>query len=131
MNWFPIGIAVVASFALGACTQAVTNREDMLVTAGFKPQRADTPERQAALKSMPVHRLSMQNRKGKIVWVYADPTICNCVYLGDEQAYDAYVRLLSQKNLAEERRVDAEMTKYSTVPYPFPWDAWGPETPYY
>ncbi len=128
---FPIGLAVVASLALGACAKAVTNTEDMLAAAGFAPQPADTPQRQAALKTMPAHKLSMQNRKGKIVWVYADPTICNCVYLGDEQAYDAYRRMVVQKNLADERQAVAHMTDYSAVPYPFAWDTWGPGTPYY
>ena len=128
---FPIGLAVVASLALGACAKAVTNTEDTLAAAGFAPQPADTPQRQAALKTMPAHKLSMQNRKGKIVWVYADPTICNCVYLGDEQAYDAYRRMVVQKNLADERQAVAHMTDYSAVPYPFAWDTWGPGTPYY
>ncbi len=131
MRRFPIGMALVASLALGACAQVVTNKEDMLAAAGFKPQPADTAQRQAALKSMPGHKLSMQNRKGKIVWVYADPTICNCVYLGDEQAYDAYRRMVFQKNLADEQQAAAQMAEYSAVPYPFAWDTWGPGTPYY
>ena len=131
MTRFPIGLAVAASLALGACAQVVTNKEDMLAAAGFKPQPADTTQRQAALKSMPAHKLSMQNRKGKIVWVYADPTICNCVYLGDEQAYDSYRRMVSQKNLADEQQAAAQMTEYSAVPYPFAWDTWGPGTPHY
>ena len=131
MRRFPIGMALVASLALGACAQVVTNKEDMLAAAGFKPQPADTAQRQAALKSMPGHKLSMQNRKGKIVWVYADPTICNCVYLGDEQAYDAYRRMVFQKNLADEQQAAAQMAEYSAGPYPFAWDTWGPGTPYY
>ncbi len=131
MKRFPMGMVLVASLAIGACAQVITDKEDMLAAAGFKLQPANTPQRQAALRAMPVHKLSMQNRNGKIVWVYADPTICNCVYLGDEQAYDAYRRMVYQKNLADERMAVAQMTEYSAVPYPFAWDTWGPGTPYY
>lgn len=124
-------IALAVTVSLGACAAAVTNKEDMLAAAGFRLQPADTPARQAALRAMPVHKLSMQNRNGKIVWVYADPTICNCLYLGDEQAYDFYRRMMFQKNLVNEQQAVAQMTEYSAVPYPFAWETWGPGTPYY
>jgi hypothetical protein len=123
--------ALAASIMLAACAMAVSNKEDMLAAAGFKIQPANTPQRQAALRSMPPHKFSSQVRSNRVVWVYADPTVCNCLYLGDQQAYDTYRRLVFDRNqLQEEQRV-AWMNQNNAVPYPFAWEAWGPETPFY
>jgi hypothetical protein len=68
--------------ALSACAAQVQNKEDMLAAAGFKAVPANTPQRQASLAKLPPHRFVHQMRNNTMIYVYADPTICDCLYVG-------------------------------------------------
>ena len=62
---------------LGACAQMVQGKEDMLAAAGFSIVPANTPQRQTALAAMPPHKFVHQIRGGRMLYAYADPTICD------------------------------------------------------
>jgi hypothetical protein len=79
--------------ALSGCAQQVQQKEDMLAAAGSKPVPANTPQRQASLATLPLHKFTHQVRNNVPVVVYADPTICNCLYVGNQAAYDSSSRL--------------------------------------
>ena len=115
----------------GACTQMVENKENMLAGAGFKMQPANTPARTAELRKMPPHKFTVQTRNGNSIWIYPDPTVCNCLYLGDQQAYDIYRRMMFEKSVAQQEQTAALVNQNSAMPYPFAWETWGPGTPYY
>jgi hypothetical protein len=87
---------------------------------------ADTPERQAQLPSLPPHKLLLQRLhvggKETIGYVYADPDICHCVFLGDAKAYQAFQQLAFQKRLADEQLPAAEMAQNAA----FNWGMWAP-----
>jgi hypothetical protein len=125
-----IPLAVILLSAT-ACTQAITNTENALTRAGFKFQPADTPQRQAALRSLQPHRFSMQVRNNKAIWVYADPTICHCLYLGDQFAYDTYIARVREQQRLDYDKIVAMNNANNALPYPFRWDDWGPGTPHY
>ena len=124
-------MATALTVGLSACAPMVQSSENNLAAAGFRVVPADNPKRIAALKSMPPHKLTMQIRNNTAVWVYADPTMCNCLYVGDQIAYDTYRRLLLQKQMADEVETAALANVGNANAYPFQWDAWGPGTPYY
>jgi len=107
--------------AVGACAPMVQNKENMLAAAGFTLLPASTPQRQASLASLPPHKFVHRTRNGKVVYIYADPTICDCLYVGDQAAYGRYRQNVFQKNLADERLMTAEMNEN------FDWGVWGPE----
>src|SRR4249920_3406725 len=86
--------------AVSACANQVQNKEDMLAAAGFTLVPANTPQRQAALASLPPHKFVRQERNNKVVYTYADPTICDCLYVGDQGAYGRYRENVFQKKLA-------------------------------
>ena len=46
----------------------------------------------ASFNSLRPHKLTKTTHKGETVWVYADPTICGCLYIGNQHAYDVYVK---------------------------------------
>ena len=72
--------------------------DDVLVAAGFTPKPADTPDRAQKLQAMPpLKRISQAAKDGRMVYRYADPYSCNCLYVGDQQAYEQYVRLARAK----------------------------------
>ena len=114
------------AFALGGCA-AMRQREardtgDLLVSAGFTTKPADTPERAQQLQTMPPLKLVSQPKDGNVVYRYADPYSCHCLYVGDQQAYAEYKRLALQKQIAEERLEAAEAEQSAAID----WSLWGP-----
>jgi hypothetical protein len=82
--------------ALSGCAQQVQQKEDMLAAAGFKPVPANTPQR------------------------HADPTICNCLYVGNQAACDSYLQTMKAKNAAAAQEADAKLEDWAV------WPAFGP-----
>jgi hypothetical protein len=110
---------VVMSVAVSACANQVQNKEDMLAAAGFTLVPANTPQRQAALASLPPHKFVRQERNNTVVYTYADPTICDCLYVGNQAAYGRYRENVFQKKLADEQQMTAQI-------YQMDWGPWGP-----
>jgi hypothetical protein len=123
-------IAMAALFFL--CAGCVSERdrweetEQMLIAAGFKMQPADTPERQTQLATLPPHKLMWQSLRAggtqTMGYIYADPDVCHCVFVGDDKAYQAFAQLSLQKKLADEYREASEMAENAA----FGWNMWAP-----
>ncbi len=83
----------------------VTNRpanvmamETRLVQAGFRRVPIETPEQNGAVAQLPMHRLNRyESASGNVYW-YADPTVCSCLYEGDQRAYETYAGQLQQEH---------------------------------
>jgi hypothetical protein len=110
-------VVIVAASAVG-CAAQVKQTEQMLSAAGFEMKPADSPERQAALATLPPRKLVVEQRDGRPYFVYADPKHCHCLFVGDERAYQAYQRLKLEKEIADERLLAAERA--------LDWELWGP-----
>ena len=120
MSGFFRGAAVVIAAALLAagCEStgtAVADKEDMLADTGFVPKRANSASRVSALKSLPPHQFVMQTVNGKTRYVYADPTVCGCLYVGDQQAYDQYRQRMAARQTATDAQIRATL---SSTPLP-------------
>jgi hypothetical protein len=111
-------VLFAACVAVTACNQ-VQNKEDMLAAAGFTLVPANTPQRQASLASLPPHKFARQVRNNVVVYSYADPTICDCLYIGNQAAYDRYRQEVFAKNLANEQQMTAQINEMN-------WGPWGP-----
>lgn len=106
--------SLAACLAVAACAtpqQRAENREDLLAAAGFTVRPANTPARVASLRSLPPNRLVQQNRDGAVSYVYADPLICACLYVGDQAAYGRYRQEVFQRRLADEQAMTAQMNQ--------------------
>lgn len=115
-------LAAVAVLATAGCAQEViSQRENMLAAAGFRVQPANTPERIQSLQALPPNRFVLQDMNGRQVWVYADPVLCKCLYVGAPENYQAYHQLAFQQRLADQQLEAAQLT-YSG----FGWGPWGP-----
>jgi len=113
----------IVGFLLGivGCTtpqQQVSQKEDLLSAAGFQVRIADSPQRIAALKSLPPNKFVTRVKNGQLVYQYADPLVCRCIYFGTQQNWDAYRQEVFQQRLADEAQMTAIMNQES-------WD-WGP-----
>jgi len=112
-------LALVALCAAVASCAQVQSKEDMMAAAGFTVVPANTPQRQASMRRLPPHKFVQQARNNAMIYTYADPTICNCLYVGNQAAYDRYRAEVFQKNLADEQQMTAQMNEMN-------WDGWGP-----
>ena len=124
MRFGSILTAMGLCLAATACndgSRAVMNKEDMLTASGFKSVPANTPARQASFKQLPAHRFSRQIRDGRVFYVYPDPTVCVCLYVGDQNAYATYRANVFAKNLADEQQMTAQTMEMES----FDWGPWG------
>ncbi len=96
--------------ALAGCALATQNTETLLSQAGFRKLPADTPKRAEHLQTLAPHKIIRRTTDGKSYYVYADPSNCKCLYVGNESAYAAYKGLAAAQQAAylqEEREQEA------------------------
>jgi len=104
---------------VSACAAELQNKEDMLAAAGFTLVPANTPQRQASLSTLPPHKFVHQVRNNVVLYTYADPTICDCLYVGNQAAYDRYRQDVFVKHIADEQQMTAQINEMN-------WGPWGP-----
>lgn len=108
--------------------QVIAEKENLLVAAGFMAKPASTPAQQAALKSLPANKFVQQTQNNQIVYLYADPIVCQCIYSGGQAAYSKYSQMVFQQNLADEQQMTASMEQnaFDFGPWGGPWGTpWG------
>ncbi|WP_237954144.1 hypothetical protein [Acetobacter senegalensis] len=128
----PIGFLAVLSFGLllmlpscETASQQIEGKEDHLAAAGFFQKLADTPERQAMLNRLPAHHFVRRVKNDHVFYVYSDPLVCDCLYVGDEAAYSRYQQYVQAQALADEQEMTAQM--YDDAQWN--WGAWGAWNP--
>ena len=126
-----IFVLIGFTVTLAACA-AIQNRdamdtERMLAASGFQMRLADTPQKLDHLKSMTQRKLVPHQHDNKIYYVYTDATFCQCLYVGNEKAYQRYQKLAIQRQIADEQRQAAEMNQDAAMN----WDTWGPWGPWW
>jgi hypothetical protein len=88
--------ATLAALAGEAPAQQVRHSANILVNAGFVARAADTPEKLVRLKRFPPNKFAQRRTAdGRIYYVYADPTLCVCAYVGTQAAMDSYRRAMA------------------------------------
>ena len=125
MRWSPFPCLGVLLVTLTACqSSGILQQENALSAAGFTVRIADTAERQAMLSRLPPNQFVQRVSGNDIHYVYADPVVCGCIYIGTQQDFAQYV---SNKQLdAEQAQRIAFMNFYDAA---WNWDAWGPWGP--
>ncbi len=88
--------------------QFTDERADKLRAAGFVARPADTPGRQALLRTLPPDRLTEGRDLRSVVYVFPDMQNCSCLYVGDEVAY-ARMRAAAAGTLVTDRVLAAPL----------------------
>jgi len=116
-----MGIAfalLLGVLALSGCAsvrrQEAADTERLLTGAGFQQRLADSPERLAHLRTMPPLKLVAREKDGQVVYTFADPESCRCLYVGGTKEYAKYRHLAAE----QEVRREAEWESRS-------WGLWG------
>ena len=108
----------------GCAREVIGQKEDMLAAAGFRIKPANTPDRIQSLQTLPPNRFVQEQLNGQEVWIYSDPLVCHCLYVGTPQAYQYYHQLAFQQNIANEQIEAAQLN--SEVGFGWgPWGGWG------
>jgi hypothetical protein len=123
MTWLKsIVMITVLGITLAGCAamekSEAVNTEQLLAAAGFKMKLADTPEKIAHLKTLTQLKVVPHDRNGKMYYVYADAADCQCLYAGNQEAYQRYENLAVKQNIAQ-------MNEAASMD----WDMWGPWEP--
>ena len=64
---------------------------NILINSGFVMRAADTPAKLARLRSFPKDKfVARKTAAGQLYYIYADPDLCVCAYVGTPQAMAAY-----------------------------------------
>jgi hypothetical protein len=116
-----LGAITLLALATGCATTQTTQTTDLLSAAGFKLVTADTPKKQALLKSLPIGQLSLITWKGKSFYVQPDVSN-NRAYVGTPTEYQAYQQLRLAKQLSNDNLMAAQMNQNAMAG----WNAWGP-----
>jgi hypothetical protein len=117
-------IVVGTALAVAACAtpqQQVSQKEDLLAAAGFQVRPADSPHRVAAMKMLPANKFVTKVVNGNLVYLYADPLVCGCVYFGTQQNWDAYRQEVLAKQLADQAQMTAIMNQEAWDMGPWGW----------
>ena len=115
------------ALSLAACAQVKDSEtrltENHLFTAGFKIMMADTPERQGMLNTLTPETITRIPREDNVYYIYADPDICSCLYVGREAEFRKLQRLMAERRDAEENLIANEMDQDTRL-------GWGPTGPW-
>jgi hypothetical protein len=85
-----LGLFVLLVFAGAAPANAQLATDMKLEDAGFIMRRADTAEKMAQLRKLPPRRFATRMGKTGRYFLWADPDTCQCVFVGNERAYQAF-----------------------------------------
>jgi hypothetical protein len=103
--------------------------ENQLAAAGFVMKPANTPQRQTMLAKLPAHQFVIRTgQNGTLHYVWADPLVCDCLYLGTQANYDQFQKYQLQQQIATQQQLAA--ITYADSGWDWgAWGPWGPETP--
>jgi hypothetical protein len=112
-------IVIVIGGILSSCAmikaQKLEDTEQLLVLAGFKMKLADTPAKMAHLKTLTQQKIVAHQKDGKVYYIYADATNCQCFYWGQEQSYQHFLQLQDQQNIAQEERITTQVEEQQNL----------------
>jgi len=89
-------LAPVVAVAEAPSPPSLERNSFYLSSAGFRIQVANNPAGQKALRALPAHRFVTEGAGDTLRYLYAEPQHCVCVFVGSQQAYDSYRKILSQ-----------------------------------
>ena len=107
--------------------------ESSLQDAGFRRVPIESPAQDSSARHLPLYQINRYEGASGAVYWYVDPDLCQCLFIGDEAAYQRYAMALEQENeTAEyvEQGQSDQLAMLSPFSYAFPppiiFGAWPP-----
>ena len=127
-------VAVLTILITSGCAETPRQRahrlEPTLSAAGFHMVPADTSQRQQELASHSPLKMRYYFANGKPHYWFADPYVCNCVYIGNEAAFQKYQQLKLEQQIAAREQAAAAMNENAAEQEQFNWMMW-PQSPFF
>jgi len=99
----------------------IRSTEEVLAAAGFERKPADTPAKASHLEALPTGKVLLRERmNGTRHYVYADTTVCKCLWVGTPAEYAQYEKLVAKQSAADK----AAMVQ-NEASNPWDWALWG------
>jgi len=101
--------------------------ESQLRASGFKIMIADTKDRQELMNSLPPQTITRIARPDNVYYIYPDPNVCSCLYVGRDAEYQSLQQLsasASQSRQASYMHQRAETQEAGNAPMG-PWGNYG------
>lgn len=89
--------------------------EELLSAAGFQRYYPQDAEEQTHLRGYPQQQLLVDRRAAKPTYLYADRSHCDCLFVGDQCAYDRLKVLGREQVNADEAFQAAELKEARTL----------------
>jgi len=83
-------ITIVLLLASGTSGYAQQTTGQNLISSGFNPIAATTPDMMTRLMAFPANQFVSRNKGGRTYYIYADPSGCTCAYVGSVAAMSKY-----------------------------------------
>lgn len=96
----------------------------MLAAAGFRMRPADTPAKIDDLKSRTPLKVRYTMQDGRPRYWFADPVVCDCLYVGNERDYQRYEQLRIQERTAQEEEQAAALNEDAAEQEQFNFEMW-------
>jgi len=85
--------------------------EPMLSAAGFHMQPTSNAAQQATLQGMTPLKVRFYPYNGKMHYWFADPVYCDCLFVGNEAAYQRYEQIRLQQQDIHAQEESAQMNE--------------------
>ena len=85
-----VSVILLVQLYLGARGYAQQSTGQLLISSGFNPIAATTPEMVKRLMLFPPNKFQLRQKGGRPYYVYADPSGCTCAYIGSLAAMNKY-----------------------------------------
>ncbi len=139
-NFIVFLVAAFMCFIITGCAmfenRFASQTEQELIAAGFITKLANSPEKLEKLKTMKQRALVLYERDGTNFYVYANDNK-NCIYIGDDKAYQKYQTIQLKQEQAEQaeqiaadNRAAASYNQAAASQEAMDWGMWGPWGPY-
>jgi len=122
MFFSTIALAIAVSSCAAVTAEKIDEKEARLAAAQFVRNQANTPAKLAKAQALPQNKMFITTKGNKNYYIYADVAGCQCVYVGNEAAYQQYQQLRISQNIAQEQVMAAEMNQDLA----FDVGIWGP-----
>jgi hypothetical protein len=127
-------VVMLLSWVVTGCAETPQQRarrlEPLLSAAGFHMAPADTPQRQQELASHTPLKMRYYFANGRPHYWFADPYLCDCVFVGREAEYQKYQQLKLQQQMVGQEQAAAAMNENAAEAEQFNWMMW-PPSPYF
>jgi hypothetical protein len=104
-----LALLVFGLFGTAAIAQEAKDMD--LEDSGFVMRPALTPQQLERVKLLPSHKFVARTKNGRRYFLYADPDLCKCVFVGDALAMANYQSLVSSPSTSP-----SSMLSPSTLP---------------